>query len=450
MTSLVRRAVRRDISSIDDLIEAFSFGGNQYTLLSNVQQTLTGDRVERPGSDLSAFGRSLYASHGVVFGCIALRSYVFSTVRLVYQEMADPDGRPSKFVSPNELDLFDDPQDVLAGMIDYADWTGNAYVVRDQDLARVDPELIFLEPTWVQIVLQRRASRRGYRKLGIFYHDGGIGNSDPEFIDINDVAHFMPRRDPFEPWKGMSWLRTVFTEVANDRLMERHKTRTFEQGATPNMVVKTNTDTSTSPGRKAFRDFVAQFRDDHEGPDNAGRTIVLSDGADTEVVGKDLQQMTFKQLQGHAETRIAVAAGIPAVILGISEGLAGSSLNTGNYGAARRRLADVTMHPLWQRGVASLKNLAPRREGHRLWYDTRDVPFIREDESDVAEIQQKRAVTLRALVDAGYTAESAREAVEADDFSLLEHSGLFSVQLRPPGSEIENEIVPIPAMNGGG
>lgn len=455
MTSLLQRAISRNISTIDDFIEAFSFAGNQYTLLSNTQQTLTGDRVEQPGSDTAAFARSLYATHGVVHGCMALRSAVFSTVRLVYQDMIA--GRPSGLIATPALDIFTEPwpggttQQLLAQMIEYVDWTGNSYVVRDRDLVREETELVPLEPTWVKIVLQRRASGLGYRKIGILYSEGGVGVTDPVFVDIRDVAHFIDRRDPFAPWRGMSWLRSVFTEVANDRLMERHKTRTFEQGATPNLVVKTQAPTDTPAGSRAFREFVAKFRAEHEGAENAGRTLMLSDGADVEVVGRDLQQMTFKQLQGHAETRIALAAGVPAVILGISEGLAGSSLNTGNYGAARRRFADATMHPLWMNVGGTLAPLVRKRPGARMWYDTRDVPFVREDEADIATIQQTRSNALRALVDAGYTAASAKAALESDDFGLLQHSGLFSVQLQPAGAPNGNGPQPAQAAaNGGG
>ena len=57
---------------------------------------------------------------------------------------------------------------------------------------------------------------------------------------------------------------------------------------------------------------------------------------------------------------------------------------------------------------------------------------------DAAEIQQTQANTLKALTEAGFTPESAREAVLADDLSRLVHSGMFSVQLQKPGSQNGN------------
>ena len=56
-------------------------------------------------------------------------------------------------------------------------------------------------------------------------------------------------------------------------------------------------------------------------------------------------------------TRLAAAAGIPPVVVGFSEGMQGSSLNAGNYSAARRRMADGTMRPLWRNAARSLATL---------------------------------------------------------------------------------------------
>ncbi|MCZ7538258.1 MAG: hypothetical protein M5T61_21530 [Acidimicrobiia bacterium] len=43
-----------------------------------------------------------------------------------------------------------------------------------------------------------------------------------------------------------------------------------------------------------------------------------------------------------------------------------------------------------------------------------------------------KAAAVRQLVDAGYTPVSAMQAVQDGDLTILEHSGLYSVQLQPP------------------
>jgi hypothetical protein len=81
------------------------------------------------------------------------------------------------------------------------------------------------------------------------------------------------------------------------------------------------------------------------------------------------------------------------------------------------------------------------------------VAFLQEDEKDAAAIQQVNAQSMKALIDAGFEAESVIAAVTADDLTLLKHTGLFSVQLQPPGTVMtptpNGNGQPMPAMNGG-
>ena len=87
-----------------------------------------------------------------------------------------------------------------------------------------------------------------------------------------------------------------------------------------------------------------------------------------------------------------------------------------------------------QNMAGSLETLRPAPgPDARLYYDARDVPFLREDEKDSAEIAEMKARTIRTYVDGGYTPESAKAAVESGDEGLLEHTGYFSVQLQAMG-----------------
>lgn len=139
-------------------------------------------------------------------------------------------------------------------------------------------------------------------------------------------------------------------------------------------------------------------------------------------------------------TRIAMLGRVPAPLLGISEGLAGSSLNAGNFGMARRIFADSWIYPSLQDLAASVESIMVRprnRAGQvdaELWFDTGDMPILREDAKDAAEIAQTDANTIGQLVRDGFTADSAKAAVIGRDMSQLVHTGLVSVQLQEPGS----------------
>jgi hypothetical protein len=206
--------------------------------------------------------------------------------------------------------------------------------------------------------------------------------------------------------------------------------RFFENGATPQMIVKR----PDSPSPDAFRMWREIIESGHKGAANAYRTLYLTAGADATVVGSDLAQIEFKATQGAGETRVAAASGIHPVIAGLSEGLAGSSLNAGNFASARRLVADKTMWWLWSNFCGSMETLIPPPAGSQLWIDASDIPFLREDRRDAADIQSVKAQTIRTLTDGGYEPKSVIAAVEAEDMKLLRWTGLLSVQLQPPGT----------------
>lgn len=429
------RSVRgtRSITTLDDYAAAlneFVYNGNVYGM-GGIQQTIQG-QSERIANDLRGFATSAYSANGIVFAVMAVRMAVFSAIRFQWQQMSN--GRPSTMFGNAALAPLEVPwvggttQGMLTRMVQDADLAGNSYWVADGD------ELVRMRPDWVEIVLQKRmmaTGQVGWKRLGYAYYEGGAGGSDgPSAVFLPDeVVHFAPTPDPLATYRGMSWLTPVLREIVNDKAMNRHKSKFFENGATPNLVASLD---KSIPMDK-FMAFAERLDAKHKGIDNAYKTLYLGGGADVKVVGADFKQMDFKVVQGHGETRIAAAGGVPPVIVGLSEGLEAATYS--NYAQARRRFADGTMHPLWQDAAGSLSPILPTPpNGVRLWYDSRDVPFLREDKADAASIQNKQASTIKQLIDAGYKPETVTAAVDAEDWSLLKHTGLFSVQLQAPGS----------------
>ncbi|WP_262365799.1 phage portal protein [Gordonia sp. OPL2] len=410
-----------------------------------LHQTLKGEATERPANNFVGLAQQAYAANGVVFSCMLVRQLVFSSVRFNYQRLRE--GKPSDMFSTAELHVLERPwvggttQDMLSQMIQDADLAGNSYWVRGG--TRAD-ELIRLRPDWVEIVGRKRhlAGRNGrpqlgnrgngqvgWEKIGYLYTEGGPGNSDPVPFTAAEVCHFAPIPDPLSPFAGMSWLTPILREIQADQAMTNHQRKFFDNAATPNMIIKH----PQGAQKDAVERWVEDFADQYKGVENAYKSLQLYPGADAEVVGANLKDIDFKDVRGGGETRIAAAAGVPPVIVGLSEGLAAATYS--NYGQARRRLADGTAHPLWQNLASCLENVVPNLGADvRLWYDASDVPFLREDEKDAAEIQKTRAETINSLIAAGYAPESVVAAVEANDLRLLVHTGLTSVQLQAPGA----------------
>lgn len=405
--------------------------------------------AERIGNDFVAYVQDAYKANGPVFAVIAARQAIFSQVRFGWREFTDL--RPGELFASPELALLNNPYpnattiDLLARMEPVASLSGNYYGTRCDDAGRLGKaargkglRIVHMRPDWVTIIVASpsddpydlRAKIAGYLYEPMGY-TAGAARADPVILMPDEVCHYAPYPDPEMRFRGMSWLTPVVREIQADKAATAHKDKFFSNGATLSTVVKFDKDTT----KDVFDDFVARFKASHQGEENAYKTLFLGGGADVTIVGADMKQIEFAVVQGAGETRIAAAGGVHPVIVGLSEGLAGSSLNEGNFGAARRLVADKTLRHMWGIASSSLQTLiAPPNPRASLWYDTRDVAFLREDLKDLAEIQAKEAQTIRNLLDAGYLPDSVTAAVITGDWSLLKHSGLFSVQLQKPGS----------------
>jgi hypothetical protein len=324
------------------------------------------------------------------------------------------------------------------------DLAGNSFIAR-----RTGPDggirLKRLRPDCVDIVMGSQyegdAREIDAEVVGYIYYPGGrYSGIEPEFLLAEEVAHHAPIPDPLHRFRGMSWITPIISDLAADSASNTHKLKFFENGATVNLFVKTEI-----AEQQRFDDFIAKFKQHHEGAANAYKTLFGGAGMDAKALGADFQQIEFAATQAKAETRIVMASGLHPVIVGSSEGLAGSSLNQGNFMAARRLVADSALRPWWGSFSASMETVIPTPSDARLWYDERDIPFLQEDVTDKANVQSTQAQSIKALLDAGFEPDAVVDAVIADDLSRLtgQHSGLFSVQLLPSGPQ-EPEPEPAP------
>ncbi|MFG1776623.1 phage portal protein [Micromonospora sp. NPDC049048] len=405
---------------------------------------------ERIEHEFEGYVASAGKGNAVVFSCCYARLRVFVDVQMLWRDRVD--GQLGPFYDSEDLALLRRPwptgtlSNLLAWMEVDATYAGNSYVTWCDDEGRYGRaargpglRLTRLRPDWVTLVIGSH-SEDPYaidaQVVGLLYEPptSGLGvdvRTKPVLLLPGEVCHYSPIPDPQARFRGMSWLTPVLREIGADLAATEHKTKFFENGAALSTVVSLDKDVTP----EKFAEFVTLFKAQHEGPRNAYKTLFFGGGADVTMRGVNLKELDFKSVQGGGETRIAAAAGVHPVVVGLSEGLSGSSLNAGNYQAARRNVGDGTLRHLWGEAAASLETLFPRPSAAaELRPDTRDTAFVREDAKDVAQIQQTRATALRSLLDAGYEPDAAVEYLRTDDLARLvgRHSGLYSVQLQPP------------------
>ncbi|SCL21683.1 phage portal protein [Micromonospora inyonensis] len=438
MTNLLR-AVSRSLAArpAERHDDWHLFQGNQYW---NNVLTSWEPNHEGIGSDFANLVGKAFKGNAIVFACELTRMGLLSQARPAWRRLRRS-GRGGDLFGNDDLSVLENPWPggtfaSLASRMELdAAFGGTAFVGRRQE--RPD-RLLRMRPDWVTMVLGSDAEPDAEAQfaldadfLGIMYHPGGKGSGrEPKVLLADEVAVWAPIPDPMAAYRGIPWPTAALREVDSDVAATMHKAAFFERGATPQMILSLD----PSVKREEFQKFNTTLESRHAGVSNAYRTLVLQ-GVTPHVVGKDLHQLDFKVTQGAGETRIAAGSGVHPVVAALSEGMAGSSLNAGNFKAACRLVADRTLRPLWASMFASLQTIMWEKPSDaELWYPEREISFLQEDRKDAAEIEQLKAQTIGALVREGFEPRSVIAAVEAEDMNLLVHSGLLSVQLQAPGS----------------
>ncbi len=365
---------------------------------AGVTQTMAGERIRQVSNSLPGYTNAA-RDCPPVFAAQMVRALVLSQVRFTFRNLPSSP-TPRRLFGTSDLQLVERPWrgGTTGNLVAQMEWheglAGNAFVYR-----QARNKLRILRPDWTAIVYG--------------------SNQEPDLAATALDGELV----------GYAY--------CNGGLASEHKLRFWSNAATPNMVVKG----IPAGNKQEFDDVVDLMEARHRGVANAYRTLYLAAGADATVVGSNFKDMDLKAVQGAGETRMAMLGRVPAPLLGISEGLAGSSLNAGNFGMARRIFADSWIYPTLQDLAASLEAIVPPPPNPRtglqdseLWFDTQDMPILREDAKDAAEIEQIKMSTITGYVKEGFTADSAVAAVNGQDVKLLRHTGLVSVQLQPPGT----------------
>ncbi len=381
------------------------------------------------------------------FAAEMVRALVLSQARFTFRSRPSAGGQRRTF-GTRDLSVLERPwpNATTGELISRMEWsaglTGNSYVTN-----RTKGRLRVLRPDWVAIVYgshqepEDAAYALDGELIGYVYANGGLiatgggqisGTANRVTTLLPDeVAHWSPIPDIEGGGIGQSWITPALRDMQGDQLATEHKLQFWKNGASPSMIVKG----IPAMNKEQFNDIVDAMESAHAGIRNAFRTLYLTAGADATVVGSNFQQMDLKNITALGETRVSFLSRVPASVLGISEGLAGSSLNAGNFGMARRIFADTWIYPTLQDLSASLAPLIKVPNDADLWFETSDMPILREDSKDAAEIEQIKQASIVAYVNAGFTPESAVQAVQNGDVSLLRHSNLLSVQLQAPGTQ---------------
>ncbi len=400
-----------------------------------------GKPTEREPNDFESYVTRAFMGNPIIFGLMQRRASVFAEARFAWRSRRN--GKPGDLLPTDEnLDILLNPWpngttgELLQRAIQDVDLGGNFYCVRENDRLRR------LRPDWVQIVLSGDPlTEHRVNVIGYVYSPGGPDNGNYETYLPDEIVHWSPIPDPLAVYRGMSWITPVLKELAADRAATEHRINHLSNSASLGPVVKPPQGTSLDQ----FKKFVEAADARHSGPNASGKWVFLAPGSEISTIASTLQQLDLRGITGASETRLAVASGVPAVVAGISEGLQGSSLNAGNYQAAKRAWIDGSLRPLWRSVCAAFGTIVdlPDLSGldldkgveAELWIDSADIAILAEDRQAQAAILSTQMTAIGAGITAGFKPKAVVIAIRDNDLSVLEdeHSGLLSVQMQEPG-----------------
>lgn len=430
------------IITLEEYASQVLYQGHLYGTLNT--GSMAGSPSVSIDSTFAAQVQNIHRRNGVVAAAVTARSMLMSQVVFKWRNVDT-----KELFGTRALRLLERPgagytrSSLLATAETHVCYAGNAFFY-----VTSSGKLTLLRPDWVEIILgsnldpEHASMALDAEVLGYAYKPGGTKDQTQwQYLAPESVAHYKPEPDPTNPWRGLSWVSSVIREVQQDAQITDHVGKFFANAATPNFIFKF--------GEKTKPDQIAEWQElferGHQGSRNAYKSIFMGGGADVVTVGSKPQDLALKDLRGEVESRVAARSRVPATILGVPTAAVtgGSSLNAGNYSQVRRVWADGWFTPSVQMLCESLETIMdlPRNsrgnEDSELWYDASEILFLQEDQKDAAEIIKAHASTIRNLIDAGFDPDAAVQAVTDGQLSQLvkKHTGLYSVQLQPAGTE---------------
>lgn len=246
------------------------------------------------------------------------------------------------------------------------------------ELWRLDPRYVAVEPD-----PYRGVKRYLYNAHGTWWP-----------IELRDVVHLM-HTDPDQPWFGVPPIHTALRDVSVDNELVDFFKLTLENFAVPPAVLESDggpegielDDEAAEEARKTWRERYGRKR--------RGDIAVLPPGVKVKVIGLDFKKLAVGDLVATSESRIAMAHGIPMILLGRSGTQADPT--RANYHEAKEHLWTDTIAPLHE---VAAELLSIGLLGEFVPEDRGEVAF------DVSRIAVLQAARLKRALDAAKVFES--------------------------------------------
>ncbi len=227
-------------------------------------------------------------------------------------------------------------------------------------------------------------------------YEYAVGNRKHRFDMTGELAPVCHIRSfhPLDDHYGLSPLEAAATALDVHNAASRWSQALLENAARPSgAIVYTGADGHGGLSADQYDRLVAEIEANHQGARNAGRPMLLEGGLDWKQMGFSPSDMEFQKTKEAAAREIAMAFGVPPMLLGVP-----GDATYANYQEANRAFYRLTVVPLATRVAAALAHWLSGYSGEavELKPDLDQVPALAEERDQ----QWARVGTASFLTDA--------------------------------------------------
>ncbi len=319
--------------------------------------------------DYASLAREGYARNAVAYRCVRMIAEAAASVPwLIYDEGRELDTHPL-------LQLLSAPNPNQGGAEFMEDWygylqiSGNSYLEAVSVAGEVK-ELYALRPDRMKVVPGPNGWPQAYEytvsdRTVRFGNDG-----DDKVSAILHMALFHPTNDYY----GMSPLEVAAIAIDIHNAAGSWNKSLLDNSARPSgALVFKGSGGANNLTEDQFERLKSELENTYQGAANAGRPLLLEGGLDWKSMGLSPKDMDFIEAKNVAAREIALAFGVPPMLLGIP-----GDNTFSNYQEANKTFWRQTIIPLVGKTAKSLTRWLRPHFGSeiRLWYDLEQIDAL--------------------------------------------------------------------------
>ena len=354
----------------------------------------TSGRVAWTPRDTSSLMRQGFAGNPVGFRCVRMIAEAAAAIPVVLQDAT------RRYETHPVLDLIRRPNpaqgraDLFEALYGQMLLSGDGYLEAAGGTEMRPAELFVLRSDRMRVVPGPDGWPAAYeyavgaRKVRFPAGEGGEGA-------ICHVRLFHPQDDHY----GLSPLQPAAQAIDVHTAASRWSKALLDNAARPSgAIVYHGSDGQGTLSADQYDRLLGEMEMHHQGARNAGRPMLLEGGLDWKPMGFSPSDMEFQKTKEAAAREIALAFGVPPMLLGIP-----GDNTYANYQEANRAFYRLTVLPLATKVMAAVSDWLARRSG--------EAAELKPDLDQVAALAPERDAQWARIAAADFLSEAEKRAL---------------------------------------